>query len=644
MAKPIKQVKLKSPKRDPKVVKQNTRTRDVSGSRTALTSDMTTWYDQPTETIGGVISQLVQRIDDNNYEQRERFMRYARLYGNYEALGWANLSNVNRSEQSNNRPVYNIIQSSVDTVNSKIARDNPAPYFITSGADYFDKLKAEKMTQFCQGLFQNMDLYDLANNKVFRDASVYGLGALQFVHNKHTNQIECEWVFIDELKVDLYDAQKQKPRSIHRCKMIQKELLKSQFPDKEDIIDEVTTTHPNYFRSNDTVIDFVVTTESWHLANNDKPGRHVIILADEVLLDEEYEADWFPIAFFQFYEKPLGMYGRSITEAILSGQIEINKILMFIQQCQELQASPVILVDSASEIAEDVLLSNNVARMIPYRSGTQPPTFLSPAAASPEIYQHLKDWMMWCYQEVGISQTSAGGTKQPGVDSAVAMRTMVDIESSRFIQVSKNWEKFFVDCAEICVKLGKMVYKKDPTFKVQYMDKKAKVLRELEWSKINLPDDMWVIKCDTVSAFPQSVAGRIQTVTDFISNNFISKSRGLELLQMDPDIEDEMKLQTASLRLCEKRLCEMVEEKIYNHPEPYLDLKEALDVSEKTYNQLCIDDCPEDRLELVRQWIKEIVTMLTGQDPTVQLLQQAFAPPVAPQMAPQAGLQPARPQ
>ena len=173
------------------------------------------------------------------------------------------------------------------------------------------------------------------------------------------------------------------------------------------------------------------------------------------------------------------MFGRSVTETILSGQVEINKILMFIQQCQELQASPVILVDSSSEISEDVLLSNQVARMIPYRSGTNPPAFLSPQAASPEIYQHLKDWMSWCYQEVGISQTSAGGTKQPGIDSAVAMRTMVDIESSRFIQVSKNWEKFFVDCAEVCVKLAKKAYEQDKDFKVSYTDKKSNIFNAI---------------------------------------------------------------------------------------------------------------------------------------------------------------------
>lgn len=645
MAKPITNIKLKRPgttkgehpNLGDRVV------RKITGVD-HLVNNVSEWWLQPEDKIAGVIAQLITRMDQNNVDYRQQHMRYARMYGNYEALGVSNLNYSNISQQTNNLPIYNIIQSCVDVVNSKICRDNPEPYFITSGADYFDKLKAEKMTQFVQGLFQEMNLYDLANNKVFRDAAVYGLGALQFIHNKIKNKIECEWVFIDELKFDMYDAQKDKPRSLHRCKMVQREMLIAQFPDKKDVIDSLTTAHPGIFKSQDTVIDFVVYTESFHLANGDHKGRHVISLLDKVLLDEEYDEDWFPFAFFPYYEKPAGLWGRGIAESIMSGQIEINKILFFIQQCQELQATPLIVVDNDSQISPASLMQNRVARLLKIRSGTMVPQFISPQSTGAEIYQHLKDWMAWCREEVGVSQTSVSGEKQAGINSAVALRTMVDIESSRFIQVSKNWEKFFVNCAEICVKMGKKIYEKDTSFSVQYTDKKSSVIREIPWKKINLPNDTYVIKCDTVSSFPQSAAGRIQTITDYIANNFISKERGMELLNLDPDLEDEVKLQTATLRLVEKRLSEMVEEQIYMHPEPYMDLQYALKVSTATYNQLCIDNCPEDRLELVRQWIKEIVVKITGNDPNIALLQQAFAPPVAnAPVAPQAGLQPNQP-
>lgn len=630
-------VKLQRPQR------KNTATRSVKLGNSKAYDEYKAWYDLPKDSIAGAINQLIQRIEENNYDERQRFMRYARLYGNSEAMGWANLSNVNRSESTNNRPVRNVIQSCIDTVNSKIARDNPAPYFITSGSnDYFEKLKAEKLTQFVQGVFQDCKLYDKANNDVFRDGCVYGLGGLQFFLNKHSNKIDCEWVFIDELKVDWYDAFKKGPRSLHRSKMMAKEVLLALYPDHEEKINELCTTHPQYYKNQESVVEMVVVTESWHLKNGKNNGRHTVIFVDEVLEDEEYPETYFPFAWFRWYNKPAGFWGRSVTETILSGQVEINKILMFIQQCQELQASPVILTDNSSQIAEDVILSNNIARMIPYRSGTNPPQFLAPQACSPEIYSHLDGWVNWCYQQIGLTQTAANGSKQAGVNSAIAIRTMVDLESSRYIQVSKNWEQFFVDCAEIIVKLGKKAYQKDPDYKVTYMDKKSKVLRAIPWKKVNMPDDMFVIKCDTVSGFPSTAAGRIQTITDFISQQFISRERGMELLNLDPDLEGEVKLQTSSLRLCEKRLSCMVEDNEYYHPEKYMNLKLALAVSEATYNQLQLDECPNDRLELVRTWIREITTMLTGNDPEIMLLQQAFSPAAgpAPQVAPQQGLSP----
>ena len=643
MAKPVSNVKLNRPTSNSTIKKTGKEKKIKITGVNRLDDSVMRWWDLSEDEIAGAIAQLVVRIDQNNVDYRELFMRYARLYGNYEALGFNNLSNSG-AQRTNNFPVYNVIQSAVDVVNSKICRDNPTPYFITSGANYFDKLKAEKMTQFTQGIFQQMDFYDIANNKVFRDASVYGLGAVHFFYDEQKKRIDCEWVFIDELKIDLYDGAKDKPRSIHRCKMISKEMLINKFPDKEELIEAVNTAHPNVFRSTDTVIDFVTYTESWHLANGAHKGRHVISLLDKTLLDEEYDEDWFPIVWFQYYEKPAGVYGRGIAESILSGQIEINKILFFIQQCQELQASPLIVTDGDSQISPASLLDNRIARLIKIKSGTMVPQFLSPKSCGEEIYQHLQSWIDRCFAEVGVSQTSVSGEKQPGINSGAALRTMVDIESSRFIQVSKNWEQFFVKSAEICVKIGKRVYENDPSFSVKYVDKKSKIIKEIPWKKINSPDDEFVIKCNTISSFPQSAAGRIQTITEYISNNYISRERGMELLDLDPDLEGEVKLQTSSLRLCEKQLSDMVEDGKYLHPEKYMNLKLALSVSEATYNQLKVDNCPEDRLQLVRQWIGEITTLLTGTDPVVALLQETFNPPQAQPagapIAPQAGLQP----
>jgi hypothetical protein len=643
MVKKKTSVKVKIPKPNMKGAKKVA----ISGVKNmTLTDENKHWYDLDEENVAGAIKTVVVQIENNNTDLRLEFQIFARMYGKYDNLGFgASGYDMMSADATTNIPSYNVIQSCVDTVASKIIRDNPKPVFITSGADYDTKLKAEKQTQFVQGVFQQNDFYELANNKVFRDAAVYGLGAVKWEIGQD-NKLKASWIFIDELKVDRVDAMKEKPLSIHLCCMQQKELVEAQFPDKLEMIDDMSSQHPEYFRSKETVVDMLVTIESWHLSvgsgDNKKVGRHCITLQDKTLLDEEYDADYFPVIFFQYYKKPVGLYGRGVADTLFNNQIEINKILLMIQQCQELQAVPVIMVPNEAEVAEDVLLVNNIARMIPYR-GQLAPTFLAPQACDPAIYDHLKWWIMSSYQEVGVSLTSATGEKQPGVNSAIAMRTMVDIESGRFVQVAKNWEKFFEENAELVMKLGKKAYQKNKDFKVTYVDKKSQILKEIPWAKINTSEDEFVIQCDTISGFVGTAAGRIQTVTDFISNGWFTPQRGMELLGMDdPDLLQEIKLQTSSLRLCEQRISSMVEDEQYFHPEPYMDLKLALRVSQMTYNQLVLDKCPEPRLQLVRQWINELLTMITGNDPTVMQLQAALAPPAPPPaVAPQAGLSPA---
>jgi hypothetical protein len=616
--------------------------RDVWGSKQFDDSNRH-WYNLPSTQVAAAIKQVVIQIDNNNKDITEQWEVYAGMYGSYSDMGYVLGGSANDTafEANTNLPSYNVIQSSVDTLNSKIAKDNPKPYFITSGADYFTKMKAEKQTQFVQGVFQETNFYTKINNQVFRDGALYGLGAIKWKISKLTGKPECQWVFVDDIKIDRVDAMKKEPRSIHLCSLMQKECLEAEFPDKQEEIDELATQHPDLLRSKETVVEFMVVTESWHLQNGKKAGRHCVCTEDVVLLDEEYNEDYFPVVFFSLYDRTMGIFGRGLGDTLYSDQIEINKQLLMIQQCVELQAAPMIFVPNNAQVGSDVLLSNNISRMIPYNGNANPPTPVAPQACDPSLYDWAKWWISAAYEKAGISITSAAGTKQPGVDSAVAMRTLVDIESGRWIQISKNWEDFVCRNAEIVMKVSKRVYEKNKSFSVQYMDKKSKIIKDIPWSKVMTPDDVFRIQCDTISSFASSMSGRISTILDFFSQGIFSQPRTLEMLGMDPDIDEEYKLQTAALRLCEKRLSAMVEDKNYQHPEPYMDLKLAQRVSQMTYEQLLIDECPEDRLQLVRQWIGEIMTMLGSPDPTIAALQAALNPPPPPApVAPQAGVAP----
>jgi hypothetical protein len=593
------------------------------------------WLEEP-EKVWSSVEAAVSVLETAQITRRMLNIKFSRLYSNMEAIGfpYSNLMKGSQDNTSNNRISFNVIQSVIDAVAAKIAKDQPKVTFVTTGADdYFLKLRAENLTKYTSGLFKQAGVYDNAE-LVFRDACVVGTGFLHILERE--GEIKTEWCASDEIRVDELDGMKQKPRSIHRVTLVPRDRLMLDYPEHEDkILSAVSALQGKIAVASTT--EMVRVIESWHIRGNKKAndGVHCITIENCTLFYEEYNKDYFPIVAFRWMNRPLGYFGRSITEEIMTIQVEINKILRTIQQCQELAAVPIIFVPNEAEIAEDVLLSNAIARMVPY-SGGNPPTWFPGVSCPAEVYSHLNSLIQWAFQVVGLSQTSASGMKPAGVDSAVAIREVADIETGRFAMVANRWEDFFVQCAKITTDMSKDLYTKDNNLKVDYAE--SKILKEIKWKDVDLKDKPFDIQTFPTSQLPDTPAGRIQTITEYIQNQWISKERGMELLNLDPDLEQEVNIQTASLRLTEKWLSEMVEEGVYHKPEPLMNLQLAQQVAQGIYTMLVHDGCPEDRLQLVRQFIMECVDMLNPPQPPAPPPQQGpqpgQAPPPGSQLAP----------
>ena len=303
----------------------------------------------------------------------------------------------------------------------------------------------------------------------------------------------------------------------------------------------------------------------------------------------------FPIITFDWMPRALGFFGRSITEEVYSVQMSIDELLNVASQSYSMVGMPIIFVPDNAQIPEDVILSNFIARLIPYR-GDQKPSIETPEPLPQSFFNFLQQHIQWVFQIVGLSQTTATSQNQLGPDaSGAAIRELVDIETTRFAQVSTRWEDNFVKIAHTIVNLSKQLYEKGMTdLSVDFHYKK--MIDTIKWKDVNI-DCSFDCKCDPVSQLPDSTAGRIQTIQEYIDRQWISKERGMEMLNLDPDLQQEVNIQTSSLRLCEKRLSEMVEEGKVFKPEPYMNLQQALDISKGVYNMLVIDGCPEDRLQ-----------------------------------------------
>ncbi len=585
------------------------------------------WWLETEDKIWNAVEGAVSILESCQVARRMLNIKFARLYSNMEALGYpyANMLNSGQDNSSSNRVTMNVIQSVIDACGAKIAKDQPKVTFVTTGADdYFLKLRAANLTKYMSGLMKEAEVYDNCE-LVFRDACVVGTGFLYIHIDEDDKQIKTEWCACDEIRIDELDGMKQKPRSIHRVTLVPRDRLILQHPDKEDKILSAQAALQGKVAIQSTT-EMVRVIESWHLKGTKKAkdGIHAVTIENCTLVFEPYNKDYFPIVAFRWMNRPLGYFGRSITEEIMTLQVEINKIMRTIQQCQELAAVPMIFVPNEAEIAEDVIMSNIIARMVPYSGGT-PPTWITPTAQNQEVYQYLDNLIQKTFQVVGLSQTAASGMKPAGVDSAVAIREVSDIETGRFALVANRWEKFFVDIARIMTDLSKDLYAKEPDLKVAFSEKK--LLKEIKWKDVDLKEKPFDIQTFPTSQLPDTPAGRIQTITEYIQNQWISKERGMELLNLDPDLEQEVNIQTSTIRLTEKWLSEMVEDGIYHKPEPLMNLQQSQQLAQGIYTMLLHDNAPDDKLQLVRQYILECSNSLS--------------PPVAP---PQPGLPPAPPQ
>lgn len=566
------------------------------------------WWVGSSEEIYHNVQQTVHSIEMSQSLLNNFRVIFARLYGNYEILGYPfqlfGARNNSNQSPSTNRLAINVIQSVIDTCAAKIAKDQPQISFVTTGSDdYFLKLRATKLTKYMQGLFKQAEVYKNAE-AVFRDACIVGTGHLKIF--EEDKQIKTEWCALGEVVVDEIDGIYQKPRSIHQIRLYPRDLLRYKFADKEEMIETAQPQTMGRVPLSSTT-DLIKVIESWHLPSGEdaKDGRHCITISSGTLFDEEYTKDYFPIVSFRWMQKPMGYQGRGIAEELLSIQTEINKLLVTIQRSIELAAVPMVFVPDGAKVASDHLLNNNIARMVTY-AGPQPPTWLTPTAQNAEVYQHLQWLIQQAYQIVGVTQTAASGQKPQGVDSNVAIRTVQDIETSRFSMVALRWEDWFMEISKIMVDMSRDLYVKNPDLKVTYVEKK--MLHEIGWKDVDL-DAPFDVQCFPTSQLPNTPAGRIETISEYIDKNWISKERGMMLLNLDPDLEGEVNLQTSSLRLTEKWLSEMVEDGTYHHPEVYMNLPLALSVAQGIYTQLQVDACPEDRLQLVRDFINEIVDL-----------------------------------
>lgn len=562
--------------------------------------DLRWWRAHPDE-LARVLWSYQKRLEENQQQMRDTQLLYARLYGGVRVDGLRPGSYSTTRDDS--RIKLNVIQSVIDTISSKIAQARPVPQFMTSGADYKLRRKAEKLNKFGRGLLMSSTprtrSFYRQGRLIFRDGCIFGTGIGKLY--AQDKRICTERTYPWELFIDDAEAYYGEPRTVVQRKFIDRDVLLERFGGKAGSRAHTAITKakaaPHDELGRDATADQLEVLEGWRVPSGPdaKDGRHGIAIREFAFLDEKWTRERLPFVVFRWNEPIAGWWGRGLAEELIPIQFEINVLLQKIQRAFHLLGVAKVILDTSSGVPT-THITNDIA-IIKIAPGSREPIVLAPSVVNPEIFLHLRWLVERAYDLPGVSQLSASGKKPAGLDAGVAIREVSDIESERFILPGQRYEDLHMDAVRVGIDEARNI----DGFTVDVPDRNAKA--EIAWKDVSLDDEAYVLQCFPSSLLPQTPAGRLQRVTELTAAGYIPKERALELLGA-PDLEEMESTQTAGRRAVRSRIEKMLDGELDDGvaPEPGDDLQATISM----VNAALLDErekgAPEDVLERLRQY------------------------------------------
>lgn len=572
--------------------------------------------------------------ESQNYLQRQTAI-YARLYGNMSLFSFIGSNTSKMDSQTSlpmDRPTFNLVQSCIDTIVSKLSQSRPSPTFLTDAGDYKERRLAKQLNNFVQGEFYQTKTYEKAAI-MLRDACVTGTGILKIYESD--KKVAIERVLRTELLVDSNDGMYGEPRQLFQLKLIDRDVLKDIAPKYKKIVEEAEAAYPdNSAESAKTVSDQVMVVEAWHLPSSKdaKDGRHTIACSSGILLDEEYSKEKFPFVFLQYSPRLMGFWAQGLAEQLMGTQLEINSLLYTISKAIKLVGVPRVFVEAGSKVTK-ASFNNDIGAIVEYR-GTKPQFEVAPAVPQ-ELYAQLQRLIDYGYRQAGVSELQATSQKPAGLNSGEAIRSYDDISNDRMAAMAKRYDNIFVDLAYAITDLAKDIAEREGSYQTIYPNKDG--TKEIDLPNIEMINDPFVIQVFNQSSLPRDPAGRMEKITEMIQAGMISIKEGRRLLDY-PDLNQEERLANASEERIFQILDKIVEDGEYTPPDPFMDLQLASELVVKYYNLYSAAKLEEERCEMLRTFFSQIQTMTQAAQPAPA--PGAMAPQATPEPLPESPLVP----
>lgn len=607
------------------------------------------WQDSAKYEVHTALVPVFQTVRDESEWRIEADELHLGFYKQCERFGVRGHSLRGSPYESATLP-YNVCRSAVDTLQAKVAKHRPLPQCLTQRGNWALQKRARKMTEFLEGEFYRQRIYEKHGPNIVRDALIFGRGALRIWAEGRS--IKAERVHPWELFADEWDARYGSPRNMYHARTIDRgvaleafartkgggwnKTIRAAIEDAGRFIQKSDMTF-----SGGATVDRIDVVDAWHLCDraeehaleheDDGPddgeadederddgtgetvgmgarpkkhkcnGRHVVITTAGTLLDEPWEHDYFPFAVLGFNEAVTGCWATGLVEQLEGYQYELNQTSERLSEMYRLSGVAIMVPDNAKVSYQDI---RNGINIIGHGPG-----------GKPEVHQldlvneHMRarprELTEDALNDCGLSQMSVQSQTPANLKSGIAIQTVDDIETERFMMFGRSYATWNVEVARRFIDCAKLIAKTQGDHSVSVPMRGGLV--KMKWN------DVYVegvdIRIDPTSVLPTLLPARLDLLMQMWESQQIDRSTFLRNLETT-DLQGEILTQLAPKLVVDEMIERMLladedeGEDAYMPPTAYQPFEWAAERAQQKYNRGLLDGAPEYNLDMLQRYIK----------------------------------------
>lgn len=538
-------------------------------------------------------------------------------------------------------PAYNIIGECADVYMNRLFRQRSWINVIPEAGNYEQTEQSKEQQRWIDGAQDELNYWGI-RSKMGLDACENGTGFIKFDHSN--DKIDITRPHSDCMLFGNPDADNQ--NEVIERQWCSRAELAELYKDDEAAVDAIKSANSAYqafnWGGNLDCSDVIPLLDAWYISPfEDEPGRHVRVVGNYALIDEDIKLPSLPYESWDFHEMSSGPFGQGLCELILTMQDGIYSLMASFDENVKRMSWPKWLIEMNSGVNERALGDLSGAN-VKYQAPHKPEPILA-QAISKDSFEYFSTLIKLAKNRVHISEQATTGTAPNGLQSAVALERWQQIDDINFVSMAQRLEDFDVRCARQLIRLG-AITKPDFTLRGR---RKQLIKWDTKWASEKRPMGLGIFGA---SRLPQTVAGRRQELESMRDRGDISLEDYMRYAQIE-DIDGLLDMKNSAALAVDRMLDDLYRDPTdFVPPLPFLNLPYAKTRVEQRYLYESNQGTSQDILDALLQWREAVIELIKEeQTPAAPAANDNAVPPVgfdpaSAGLAPPPGAPPAIPQ